>query len=694
MAFSLQTIAQQKTHVVKPGETFYHIAVVEYGVTMEELRKANPWVGTKYSIAIGQELIIPEKSKGGTATTPAPAAEKPVAKTAKPAPANIAPVVEKKAAPPAKITETESAPTGYHIVKAGETINSIASDFGVTGDNIKKWNVLPQGLKAGMKILVVDPNDVPAEVVTTKVEKPAKTKEAPVVQAEKPVKTEKPAKTQEAPVVQTEKPVIKSEKPVINTEKPVIEEEQTVVTTTAPVVQQEKTVTQKQAPVVQTEKPILDDDAPSAPTAKPVAQSGTSGTQCGEKPILDDEPSSSSAPVATSSGTSAPVASTTTYNNVGTQVPSQPDKYRRSSLYTLLVPGGSTEYGDAIESAYISAPLPAKFNDHNLPNRIAPRGLTDEKSVTKFLEENHIARAMVAKWFNRSAKGGFSMDLIAQRGAYDATQIDVNVAKSSQRGMALLSDAGEELIGNTFIMVTYFKYTKIDEVAKGVGTGVSIFASIVGAATGVNLSAVSTAATVATSMMDGYGVQAHTFLYRLNWNDQIASTFYNQYWMDDAHYDAARKAAFDNSEIFSLQYVGMDKAGQPMMTSKFDKRSKKEQIKDATLLAAHKVIVVLQRKHQEFRTKTPIYSVNPIMAKVGMKEGLGPKEKNPKFEVLEKVIDSNGKTQYKRVAVIKVDKGHIWDNRYVLTEDSDPGGTYFSGGGRDVAPGMLIKQID
>ena len=57
---------------------------------------------------------------------------------------------------------------------------------------------------------------------------------------------------------------------------------------------------------------------------------------------------------------------------------------------------------------------------------------------------NDIARDMVAKWFNRSEKGGFEMSVISKRGSYDASAMDIATAKASKRGVEMLADAGEE----------------------------------------------------------------------------------------------------------------------------------------------------------------------------------------------------------------------------------------------------------
>lgn len=84
--------------------------------------------------------------------------------------------------------------------------------------------------------------------------------------------------------------------------------------------------------------------------------------------------------------------------------------------------------------------------------------------IDKFFNENNIARDLVAKWFNRSEKGTFNMNLIGERGSYDASALDISAAKSSARGISAIADAGEELIGNTFVVVTRFNYVSMESI--------------------------------------------------------------------------------------------------------------------------------------------------------------------------------------------------------------------------------------
>ena len=110
-------------------------------------------------------------------------------------------------------------------------------------------------------------------------------------------------------------------------------------------------------------------------------------------------------------------------------------KYRRSSLYTMMIHEPSRPYAEVIKNSFEKGPIPEKFNDHNLGVRViqATDAKDESENITSYLNTNDVAKEMVAKWFNRSAKGGFNMDLIKKRGSYDASVLDITKAKASKR---------------------------------------------------------------------------------------------------------------------------------------------------------------------------------------------------------------------------------------------------------------------
>lgn len=108
-----------------------------------------------------------------------------------------------------------------------------------------------------------------------------------------------------------------------------------------------------------------------------------------------------------------------------------------------------------------------------------------------------------------------------------------------------------------------------------------------------------------------------------------------------------------------------------------------------------KSISELQKSFDEFKVYTPLISTSPLYAYIGMKEGV---DEDSKYEVLEKTVNDCGRTEYKRVGIIKPKSGKIWDNRFMAiddkTENSDLQYTTFekvSGG--DFSSGMLIREI-
>ncbi|GEP49671.1 hypothetical protein FNO01nite_03430 [Flavobacterium noncentrifugens] len=372
-------------------------------------------------------------------------------------------------------------------------------------------------------------------------------------------------------------------------------------------------------------------------------------------------------------------------------------KYRRSSLYKMMIDDNSRSYADVIRNSFLNGPDQEKFNNHNLGLRTIPA--TDAKdesaNIITFMEANNIARDVVAKWFDRSAKGGFDMELIKKRGSYDASVLDIAKAKSSKRGLDMLSDAGEDLIKNTFILVNDFKYVSKEEVAKKAGGFMSLAGNI-GAAAGVSgANEMASNATEAVNVAGkGYVVKTTAHLFRLVWNEETAAIFYNDYWADDKTITPERKKAFDDSKIFKLEYIGSDVSWADVQSSSFSQKTNEQLIERATNKAIDAVIVKLQKEHDEFKTKTPLFTGEPITAKIGLKEGISDKSK---FDVMEQQQDADGKTKYVVVGSIKIDDSFpIWDNRYGAADenpDNKTDKTYFKKvSGKEFFPGMLIVQ--
>jgi hypothetical protein len=377
--------------------------------------------------------------------------------------------------------------------------------------------------------------------------------------------------------------------------------------------------------------------------------------------------------------------------------------YKRSSLYSMLISHPSQTFSEDIQNVFSTIPIPDKFDDHSLSVKIVSSTTKKQEEVSVvdvFIENNAIARRMVGKWFDRDPETGlFDMNLIALRGNYDATYFDVDLAKRTIRGTAQLADAGEELIGNTFLLVNDIKYIDRGEGAKVAGGIIKTLGTVVALYTGnSDWMDVGNSVGGLVEAIKGFKVTVTSHLYRLEWNDDIANKLYESYYMTETNFNADKKTAFENDkQLFKLKYVGQQSVNSGKTSIEGINTDTPEQmIRKVCTRAIDKSIVELQKAHEEFRVKTPIFQTgSTIQVKIGMKEGV---TSDSRFEVLEQSIDETGKTQYKRAGIIRPVSGKIWDNRYMAAEERAEGAdltcTEFKKvSGDDFRIGMLIREI-
>lgn len=357
---------------------------------------------------------------------------------------------------------------------------------------------------------------------------------------------------------------------------------------------------------------------------------------------------------------------------------------------------GSDEFPDGdkdvVLNAYHQAPFPEKYNDHRIKDddinpedywlteaeipenaskkerkHFLEHKLTDENSpliVKKYLTDHKI----VAKWFNQQDNGAFDMSLITERGFYDASLMDVQKAKNTTRGISSLGDKGEGLIKNTFIVISKLKY-----ISNETGASAARETALI-AANGLS----GLAATIAEKAADiaynkarkRYSVWTTSYLYQLDWNEEIAAQFYTNYWMDKNSIDTSRKEAFENSDIFKFKFIGSQSNQNIILfTGGKDTNTTEKIITKATVRNIEKVFVKLQKTYDVFMPKTPLKmdENEDFYAEIGLKEGVN---KKTTFEALELLKNElTGKTTFKKIGVLKVDKKRIWDDQFGAKDD-------------------------
>lgn len=379
----------------------------------------------------------------------------------------------------------------------------------------------------------------------------------------------------------------------------------------------------------------------------------------------------------------------------------QPDRqYRRSSICSFLISRTDQNLYDKIQEKYLEIPTPNQYNNHDLSIRILNVGKKSEyaDSISRWLEQNHIASRLVAKWFDRDIlTGRCDMNLVQQRGLYNATAFDKELAARSARGQAMLADAGEELIGNTFVLVHEAHYIDNAKRSKNVGTGLKIFGSLLGAVTGIDLSDAFDMLGDLAATFKGFRVKFHTSLYQLEWDDATATTFYkDMYAATDA--DKDKKECFENKRgSFKLKYIGdVESSGSQNSFLGISEEHPEIMIRKACQRAIDDNVRDLQHKFEVFRVKSPVTEVvgNEVKVPIGIKEGVN---ENSEYEVLE-AREKNGRIEYKRIGTITPVKDKIWDNRYMAVEEGAIGAdltatTFTVKSGSTPYPGVLVRQL-
>lgn len=406
-------------------------------------------------------------------------------------------------------------------------------------------------------------------------------------------------------------------------------------------------------------------------------------------------------------------------------------KYMRSSLGTVMVYHPEDEFGADIGNAFLAMPKPDKYNDHDVllkvlyNDSIVVRGRRktglykaqygnslSKKEVRKngetledLLNSRQYAKAMVARWFNflKTDSGYvFNADLIRERGLYNATEADVDLALKTTRGVALLSDEGEELIGNTYVLVNDMTYITAEERAAAAKVALSILGGIMDGIVGGHAgSDLADAGGDIADSFTGFTVKNHSYLFRLVWNDSIAAEFYQRYYTEIP--DTAKiMAFFRDSSTFRLEYVAHEYESGSKTTLKGN-YDRSDLVKIVCTRSIDKNIAALQLQYEDFKVKTPITEVlynakgkaTGYAAQIGLKESISEKST---FSVLQQSYDpETNQTGYKVVAKLKPVKGKIWDNRYMATAEKDEGSelsytTFKKTSGGDIYPGMLIVE--
>ena len=390
--------------------------------------------------------------------------------------------------------------------------------------------------------------------------------------------------------------------------------------------------------------------------------------------------------------------------------------YRKGSIYSIMIGHRTLEFGKEIEAAFTEMPVPDRYFDHGLGKKVF---YTSDKKLKQkdldehtgfkvnddsnpdemndfdiFCQKSYIASRLLARWFNRNKNTGVcDMELVQERGYRNASEVEKRLAARSVRKDALLKDAGEELIGSTFVLINDIRYIDRSRGSSVIGGIVSAATQAASIATGAPSTGKDLGDLIKT--FKGFNVKITTYLYQLVWDEESSARFYNDVYTEQP--DESKREAFENNRgKFSLVYLGMqESSGKTVSFMGIKEDEPQVMVRKACQRALDEHVANLQKACDVFKIKAPLFSVDPLSCEIGMKEGVTEKSR---FEVLEAIEDENGHVTYKRVAEIRPVEGKIWDNRFMAEEEKAEGAdlgytTFRKHSGGDIYPGMLIREI-
>ena len=409
--------------------------------------------------------------------------------------------------------------------------------------------------------------------------------------------------------------------------------------------------------------------------------------------------------------------------------------YFRSSLTMILMedPNMDPEIANTVRSTYESAEAPKKFNDHNIdgfryftPGETASEEdlklfeevnpvqkesfgkafgkgllslatakedgsgdvaayLEEQKRITrefgalayKYLVEQEMPYRVMEKWFP-VMEGEHSMAMVQERCYNSLTPTEVERISSAVDHEAQILKISDELIKNTFIVVSRYRYMTANEFAEEIAKEADAVSG------GLGFGGLVNSVTAMTQSKDkhSYVVAVRSFLFQLEWNEEAENNVAANLKNPDG---------FKNIP-FKLKYIGQEKSQASVGKGGDQKEmSNDEIVAAATLRAFDKSIAKLEKKYEQFHVKTPLVTVSPeFTAEIGTYESVEGKDKYEIFE--QRINDKTGRVEYVRKGVLTVDPKKIWDNDPDSEKYQPEGATVLTGKVKDVLPGSLIRR--
>jgi len=397
--------------------------------------------------------------------------------------------------------------------------------------------------------------------------------------------------------------------------------------------------------------------------------------------------------------------------------------YQRSSLHIINIENLNFDNAAKVQASYNKYPFPDKYDDHRISSNSvnlsaykltqeekdalgikdselgnalsgalssATAGILENNSqvkyeLDKYIKDKKIAQELVRKWYSIKDDGAFNFSVFNERIKLSMSEEDKQRVQQAALAQTEIDKMSQKLINNTFVVFTKLNFVSNAIPAEAIRQVAYAQADKLSGM--MQTMARKAADKIYEKASEGYSVWTTAWLYKLEWNDQIAANFNKLLSSKGINSSLSIDINAFNAMNFNLEFIGQEKATS-LVTFSLKKgegdRTEDEIIELSTVRNVDKVFTKLQREYEVFKPLYQLTGVDPFTAKLGMKEGL---EGGEKFEILE--IRGG---EYNKIGTIEVDKNKVWDNRYGAPKQEIEQ-TYFKGKNKDAREWFYVRYI-
>lgn len=348
-----------------------------------------------------------------------------------------------------------------------------------------------------------------------------------------------------------------------------------------------------------------------------------------------------------------------------------PSTYDRSAVTLFYVQFSNEAHASEIQSKIDKISFSDKYYNNNLNQITLPNAFTRKshelvESLSKYMNDQQVGRQVISKWYARQDDGTMNMDLIFDRGMFNATDAAYIKAQSTKLGNAVLQDYGNRLIGRSYILVLDYQSIQTMKEAKMSG-------------------------------MKGWKSTVTGYLFKVKYNEETQNAVYDAwiYPEDSPTVKAEKNKKFEQIQVpveFVTKTTVYVTASQPAEDTQLGRlmkqKSEDELLSEMVQKGYDESLYFLEKNHEDFMVKTTIYQVRPIRAKIGKKEGL---KCDNRYFAYEYVYDEKTNTTKPRFRGVIRATSSIVDNRQVAKGDM-PTSKFYQTSGRRLRTGYLLRQ--